>query len=250
MEITTFEPGGYRYIRGPFQYSSGVAAELGFAIERVRFLKRPASDAGFAAIEDYLGGIGRPVTAFCACELRSPAPFTEEGFVAFNRIYVGTLERWGIFKDEENPVARSNVCPEFDPPVEPVFHAFSYTVTAEAGRPATFVIAGSADSKSDIKEGEDRVIRRGDASPEAILEKAAYVLDTQAMRLAALGTSWADATATQVYSVHNVHPVVEKEIGPRGAAPAGLTWFHARPPVKDLDYEMDVRAVAAERILG
>jgi len=250
MEITTFQPGGYRYIRGPFQFSNGVAAEPGFAIERVRFLKKPAIDVGFAAIEDYLSGIGRPVTAFCACELRSPAPFTEEGFIAFNRVYVGTLDRWGIFKDEENPVARSNVCPEFDPPVEPVFHAFSYTVEVEAGGPPTFVIAGSADSRSDVNEGEERIIRRGDASPEAILEKAAYVLDTQAARLAALGISWAGATATQVYSVHNVHPVVEKEIAPRGAAPAGLTWFHARPPVKGLDYEMDIRAVAVERILG
>ncbi len=51
-------------------------------------------------------------TAFCACELRSPEPFTEEGFKAFNRVYVGTLERWGLFKNEVNPVARSNVCPE------------------------------------------------------------------------------------------------------------------------------------------
>ena len=32
----------------------------------------------------------------------------------------------------------------------------------------------------------------------------------------------------------------------RGAAPAGLTWHFARAPVKDLDYEMDLRAVARE----
>ena len=63
--------------------------------------------------------LGRPPTAFCACELRSPEPFTEEGFKAFNRVYVGTLERWGLFKDEVNPVARSNVCPEIDKPPAP-----------------------------------------------------------------------------------------------------------------------------------
>src|SRR4051794_16462120 len=46
-----------------------------------------------------------------ACELRSPAPFTDDGFRAFNESYVGALERWGVFRDGGNPVARSNVCP-------------------------------------------------------------------------------------------------------------------------------------------
>lgn len=36
-EVRSFEPGGYRYIRGPFQYSAGVAAEPGVTLERVRF---------------------------------------------------------------------------------------------------------------------------------------------------------------------------------------------------------------------
>ena len=85
-ETAPFEPGGYRYVRGPFQYSAGVAAEPGFAIERVRFRSPVPLEAGFAAIEAHLKAIGRPTTAFCACELRSPAPFTEDGFVAFNRI--------------------------------------------------------------------------------------------------------------------------------------------------------------------
>ena len=248
-EIAKFEAGDYRYIRGPFQYSGGVAAEPGFAIERVRFRVRPAIDAGFQAIEAYLTGIGRPLTSFCACELRSPAPFTEEGFITFNRVYVGTLERWGIFKDDENPVARSNVCPVFDPPAEPVFHAFSYTVPTQADAAVTFVNAGSADARESAPEGESRVIRAGETSADAMREKGAHVLDTQAARLAALGVGWADATATQVYSVHDIHSVLENEVQPRGAAPGGLTWFHARPPVEGLGYEMDVRSVSVERIL-
>jgi len=36
-EVRSFERGGYRYIRGPFQYSAGIAAEPGFTLERVRF---------------------------------------------------------------------------------------------------------------------------------------------------------------------------------------------------------------------
>src|SRR6266566_3389810 len=89
-----------------------------------------------------LGGVGRPPTALCACELRSPGQFTDAGFVAFNRHYVERLAAWGIFRDEVNPVARSNVCPEIDPPATPSFYAFSYTVPSEARAARSFVAAG------------------------------------------------------------------------------------------------------------
>ena len=139
LETAMFEAGGYRYVRGPFQYSGGVRAAPGLAIERARFTAPVPVAAGFQSIEAHLTSLGRPLTAFCACELRSPAPFTDAGFIAFNRVYVGTLERWGIFRDEENPVARSNVCPEIAPPAEPSFVAFSYTVPAPSNAPASFV---------------------------------------------------------------------------------------------------------------
>ena len=72
-----YPAGGYRYLKGMFQYSAGVAAEPGFEIERARFLRPVSLDEGFRAIAAHLAGIGRPLAAFCACELRSPAPFTE-----------------------------------------------------------------------------------------------------------------------------------------------------------------------------
>jgi hypothetical protein len=121
---------------------------------------------------------------------------------------------------------------------------------AEAGGAINFVNAGSADAREAAPEGESRVIRPGDTTPDGMRAKAAHVLDTQETRLAAFGAGWQDATATQVYSVHDIHAVLEMDIQTRGAAPAGLTWFHARPPVEGLDYEMDVRAVEVERVLG
>src|SRR6185295_5261222 len=125
IELPAF---GYRYIPGPFQYSGGVAALPGHRIERLRFRDAVPLEAGFARIERYLHERGLAPTAFCACELRSPAPFTDEGFRSFNRLYVGTLERWGIVKDDRNPVARSNVCPALDKPAGPSFYAFSIAV--------------------------------------------------------------------------------------------------------------------------
>ncbi|MBT3370174.1 MAG: hypothetical protein HOA08_10825 [Rhodospirillaceae bacterium] len=251
METADFEPGGYRYVRGPFQYSAGVAALPGFAIERVRFARpRPIAE-GFQAIEAHLTAMGRPFTSFCACELRSPAPFDDAGFIAFNRVYVGTLERWGIFKNDENPVARSNVCPELNAPSEPVFQAFCYTVpqVEDNNDVKSFVIAGSGEATEGPGDYAERIVRLGETSADAMTDKARHVLDTMEARMAALDLSWADAGTTQVYSVYDLHPFLASEIIGRGAASSGLTWYYARPPVTGLDYEMDVRNVPVERII-
>ena len=48
---------------------------------------------------------------------------------------------------------------------------------------------------------------------------------------------------TQTYTVHDFHPVFADALVRRGAARSGLTWHFARPPVIDLEYEMDCRRV-------
>ena len=243
---TVFPDGGYRYVPGVFQYSAGVAAEPGFAIERARFARVVPLDEGFARIEAHLKAIGRPVTAFCACELRSPAPFTEQGFVDFNRIYVGTLERWNVMRNGVNPVARSNVCPEMDPPGAPGFYAFSYTVPGAGGG---LVVAGSGEAPEGHKDYRSVTVRAGETSPDAILEKARWVLGEQERRLAALGATWRDVTATHVYTVHDIHPFLGSELVRRGAAAGGVTWQFCRPPVAGLEYEMDCRGVGREIVI-
>ena len=55
-----------------FQYSGGVAAEPGSRIERARFMRPVPLTEGFDAIEAYLGSIGRPPTALCACASCAP----------------------------------------------------------------------------------------------------------------------------------------------------------------------------------
>ncbi len=244
----TIDREGYRYIPGPFQYSAGVAALPGYAIERVRFANPVPLMEGFRRIEAWLGQRGVNLTAFCACELRSPAPFTDAGFTAFNRDYVGTLARWGIFADDRNPVARSNVCPEIDPPAEPGFHAFCYVVPAANAEPS-FVCAGSGESLEGAGPYQDKTVRYGETSPDAIAEKARYVLGVMEQRMAALGGAWTSVTGTQVYTVHDLCPFLASEIVARGAARHGLTWHFCRPPVIGLEYEMDCRAVATETVI-
>ena len=245
----TFAPGGYRFVPGPFQYSGGVAAEPGHRITRVRFANPVPLDAGFRAIESFVTAAGRPMTSFCACELRSPGQFTDDGFRNFNKAYVGTLSKWGLFDAATNPVARSNVCPEIDPPAEPSFHAFSFTETSADTAPS-FVVAGSGEAPEGAASYHDRIIRLGDTSPDGLREKARYVLGEMERRMRLLGFGWGDTTATQVYCVHDIHPLLEGEIVRRGTARHGLTWHYCRPPVVGLDYEMDCRGVAVERVIA
>jgi hypothetical protein len=245
-----FAAGNYRFIPGVFQYSGGAAAHDGYTIERVRFHAPVPLKEGFARIATIIRAAGRPLASFCACELRSPAPFTEDGFRAFNQVYVVTLREWGLFDGTVNPVARSNVCPEIAPPPEPSFHAFSYTVPAPAGASrGSFVVAGSGEAREGGASYRERTVRRGEQSPDAMCEKARYVLGEMERRLGILGFTWADTTATQVYTVFDLHPFLADEIVRRGAARAGLTWHFCRPPVVELDYEMDCRGVMSERVV-
>jgi hypothetical protein len=94
-----------------------------------------------------------------------------------------------------------------------------------------------------------RLRRRGDQSPEAMREKACFVLGAMEQRMAALGFGWADVTATQAYTVFDIHLLMADEFARRGAIPGGLTWHFARPPVEGLDFEMDVRGVAHELMI-
>ena len=67
LEVASFAPGNYRYIRGPFQYSGGVRADAGYSLRRVRFETPVPVAAGFDWIKSHLESAGRPLTAFCAC---------------------------------------------------------------------------------------------------------------------------------------------------------------------------------------
>ena len=244
-----FAAGNYRFIPAVFQYSSGAAADRGYEIERVRFDRLLPLGQGFAQIAKYIQAAGRPLTSFCACELRSPAAFTEDGFFKFNQHYVKTLAEWGIYDGGSiNPVARSNVCPEIDPPAEPSFYAFSFTRPSR-GATSTFVIAGGAELGGGSGSYAERIVRYRDLSPEGLKEKVRFTTRQQESRMEEFGFGWKDATAVQAYTVHDFHPVIVEELVRRGATRPGLTWHFARPPVIDLEFEMDCRRVMREIVI-
>jgi hypothetical protein len=243
-----FPAGNYRFIPAVFQYSSGAAAASGFEIERVRFDRLLQLAEGFASAAKYIQAAGQPLTSFCACELRSPAAFTEDGFRTFNEHYVKTLAQWGLFDGSVNPVARSNVCPEIDPPAEPSFCAFSFTRPSQSKSP-TFVIAGGAEARGGLGSYPERIVRYRDLSPDGVKEKVRFTVAEMENRLGAFGVGWNDTTAVQAYTVRDFHPLMSDELVRRGATRCGLTWHFARPPVIDLEYEMDCRRVMRETVI-
>lgn len=242
---------GYRFIPGAMQYSGGVAAEPGYHLVHVRFTHVAPMEQGWKAIAAWLDAHGAPRTALVACELRSPAPFTDQGFLDFNTGYHAVLKEWGVLSPEgKNPVARSNVCPELDPPPAPGFYAFTACLKGDGGGGATggFVASGSGEAREGAGTYAERTIAFGDTSEAGMRAKCAWVLGEMERRMGLLGAGWADVTATQVYTVYEMAPLMTHLVVPRGAAAHGITWHFARPPVQGLDFEVDVRGVAEERV--
>jgi hypothetical protein len=233
--------GNYSFLKGISPYSAGAVAETGYAIEHARLHGLPPLRRGFEVVEGYLRSIGRPKTALCGIELRSPRPFSFHGFSDFNSGYVEILKSWDLLRDGLNPVARTNVAPELNAPVEPSLFGFSYTVPTSAGRP-TFVVAGAGE----LPEGSldpHEVVRRGETSKEALIEKARFVMELMDSRLKGLGTDWSHVTATNIYTVHDFSSWLATEVLSRthSAHLQGVTWHFSRPPIVSIEYEMDLR---------
>jgi hypothetical protein len=238
--------GGYRFLAGIPAFSSGVVALPGHEIVHVTLASPLPWRAGFARIDRHLREAGRPRAALCGIELRSPAPFTFEGFAAYNEGYRALLAEWNILVNGENPIPRTNVAPVAATPSEVSLYAFSYTVPGTTPAP-TFVVAGAGEMREG-GQGPQGIVRHGEASPDAMREKARRVMEIMQARLTGLGADWSRVTAIDVYTAHPIHGfLVDEILRPAGpAAIHGVHWFPSRPPVQGLEFEVDLRGVSRE----
>jgi hypothetical protein len=247
LDVMEFKPGDYRFIVSPGgPFSAGVAAMPGFALRRVRFLRPVPMADGFAFIKAHLGREGRPVTALAACELRSPAAMTVEQFQAFNGEYLKTLHQWECKVGDINPLARSNLAPITEVPKGAMFFAFTYTVP-EPGASGDFLISG----KPEIRDGvtTDRIVGGRDVSLKGLEVKARFVMDAMRARVDALGCDWTAVTAAQIYTVHDVRPLLDTVFAESHVSQIGLAWYPAWPPVIGMEFELDVRSVRTELVI-
>jgi hypothetical protein len=241
--------GSYRFLPGIPAFSSGVVAAPGWEIVRVTLASPLPWREGFERIERHLREQNRPRGALCGIELRSPAPFTFEGFARFNDGYRALLGQWSILVDGDNPIPRTNVAPVAAAPAEPSLYAFDYTVPGTTPAP-TFVVAGASEME-DRTRGADGIVRHGETSPDALREKARFVMGIMEERMRALGAAWSRVTTIDVYTAHAIHDLVVDEILRRAgdAAIHGVRWFPSRPPIQGLEFEADLRSLRREFIL-
>jgi hypothetical protein len=225
-------PGGFRFLASGGPFSAGVAAEPGFEIVRLIAPRHTRLAEGFRLVEQTLDAAGRPRAALCAMELRVPKPLSRAGFDEFNRGYVAQHERWGLRVDGHMAPARTNVAPEIDPPAEPSLHAFCYTRESQATR-NTFVISGVPEPPGT------------QGSLPAFWKAIVQTIDAN---MTALGVDWGDITEAQLYATRADHELFAASGLPRFAdlVRPGLRWFFSRPPIEDLNVEIDVRALAGE----
>lgn len=237
----------YRFLRGIEPYSCGVAAEPGWELARVTLSRWLGWREGFEFIERYLKQLELGRNALCALELRSPAPFTMDGFIEFNRGYCSVLEDWGLLVGGLNPIARTNVAPISPIPGSPSLHAFTFARPNPLLHRKSFVVAGAGELKQGTLKSEN-IVRRGEVAPEAIRDKAAFVLDVMEERLEGLGASWNEATAVDIYTEYPLEGGLRAMLLDRlgMAARHGLCWHLSRPPVREIEFEMDVRGIGSE----
>jgi len=113
------------------------------------------------------------------------------------------------------------------------------------------VVAGAGELPEGSLDPHD-VVRRGEHTPDALSEKARFVLGLMEGRMHELGADWAGVTTSDVYTVHDIHALLGPVILPRlGAAKQhGINWHYARPPIESIEYEMDLRGCRREIVIG
>ena len=247
MSLVAHPTGQYAFLPGIAPYSGGVVSLPGSEIVHVTLTAPVPWRRGFEFIDRLLGSEGRPRAALCGIELRSPRPFTFPGFAQFNGLYAQVLRDWGVFVEGVNPVARTNVAPHPESLSEPSLFAFSYTRPAPEAAPRTFVVAGGGELPEGVLAPE-AIIALADLSPEGLLAKARFVLGLMEARLHALGGDWSSVSAVDVYTVHGLDRVLPEVLIP-ALGPAnlqGIHWFPSRPPIEQIEFEMDLRGVRQE----
>lgn len=245
--LTDHPQGDYRFLPGIAPYSCGAVAQPGYEIVYATFQRPPAYRPGLSRIAQFLQAMGRPAAALCGVSLRSPRPYTFAGFAEFNAGYAQILRDWGIFVNDVNPVARTNVVPVVNPPNEPVLYGFSFTRPCATSASATFVVAGAGELPEGVLSREG-IVSLGDTTTDGLAMKARFVMDLMEARLRGMEVDWPHVSLANVYTAHSLLPLLPDIILRRmgDAAIHGVRWHYTRPPIEEIEFEMDLRGTQTE----
>ena len=231
--LSNFTPGNYGFIVATGRpFSSGILADPGFDLVHAVFSRPLPLGQGLDLARRQVEAVGRPATALAAFELRIPEPLSPDSFEAFNAPYVEQMSVLGLKSGAECVTARTNVAPTIAGITEPSLYAFTYTVPRGLRAGPAFRLSGATEMTNEGSPGDGM---------RSILEELGR-------RMVDLGVTWDDATAINMYGAAG--SPMDDVVGEFGtAALNGLTWFPSLPPIRDLQFEIDVRGVCTEIVL-
>jgi hypothetical protein len=228
-------------------FSGGVIALDGYVFRRVQLRVPMPMESGLEFAAGLIRRNGRPLAAFCGCELRIPARLPPAEFSEFNRRYIAALRAIGFSTDPANPAARTNMAPLTHAAEDALLSAFTFAVPGTPrSKCADFVLSGKPELASD----PDRVIAPRDTSPTGMQAKAAFVIQELQRTVQQLGGQWTNLTAAQIYTQHPLDHL--KDLFEAAGLPLALcAHLPGDPPVFgpggiSLEFEADVRSITHE----
>lgn len=235
--------GTYRYLPAIPAYSAGVAAEPGYEIVGLRFAEPSPIHVAFARLDGELESRGLNASAIVGFELRSPAPVGFGSFNDFNEEYRKLLIERDLLDGEHNPVARTNISPVNAAPAEPVILAAYLVRSAQRGAQGDFVVAGCGEVDGAL--APENIVGFRDLSQSGLIQKAEFVLGEILARIEALGGKPDEPNIINEYSAHAIDGLAELiERRLPAASHSGYVHWSARPPVADIEFEMDCRRLS------
>ena len=130
------------------------------------------------------------------------------------------------------------VVPDTDLPAEVLLYGLSQHDFSSRAVAVTLVAAGAGELTGERLDARD-IVRRGDLSEAGLRDKADQVLRWLEMRLRGLGASWSAVTAVEVYTVHDIFPLMRKlpcDLRLGAAGIHGIRWHFARPPIEEIEF--------------
>lgn len=250
-KLVANDRGGYSFLPGTPFFSFLAVASPGFEMVRAVLRRPPLFPEGLAVVERHLHAAGRPVQALSGFELRNGRQSTMPEFMAFNQTYIERMGKADVLVKGQMPLTRSNLVLQ-SPDTAHRIHAFTYTVPASSRstRAPTFVLSGIPEVRFDADPPE--IVAPNDNSLAGLQQKTVFVLDSIERLLREIGAGWSDVTDIQLYTVRDLHPLLESVVLPKigDAARRGIQWHYVLLPVAGGDVEIDVRSVRTEFVVG
>ena len=242
-ELVHHRSGAFAYLPASSTFSNGLVVAAGHRLTDWEFAEPQPLRTAFDRVDRELTARGLTWEALAGVELRSPAPFSPQGFADFNAIYTDLLGEYYPLSDGVlPPYARTNVAPVEVYLSEPCVRAVQI-VEPYDGEGSDFVVSGAAEVTTSVMP--ENTIAFGDTSPEGMRAKVDFVVAVLAERVADLGEPIEHATTIDVYTVHPLD-WLESVIGATFLA-AGRTGLHrwiAAPPVTGLEFEMGCKRIS------